>query len=400
MSALPLAWRRGLLGAIALRLGVAALAFVAGGLLPGLEPVGVPATGGFAGWPPADTAQEGRGVLLHGVERFDALWYLAIASDGYPGGSVPPGAAAFFPGYPLAVAAVGLLLAGATALAGQLVSLAATAVALAGIHRLTEDVTGSTEVARRAVVVTAVFPSAFFLVAPYSEALFLGATVWALVWARQARWAAVVPVALAAGLTRNVGVLLALPVAAEAWRHHDGRLRDLGAPLAAVLAAPLGLLAYLAYGAARWGTWLAPVQAQTGWQREFTWPWQTLSDAVRFAVGSPGVYATGYHTLDLVLFVPVAAATVWLLVRGPRSLGLFALAHVAVWLAYPFPSRPLMSTPRFALAVAPVFLAFAAWIGDGGRRGGGRTAESVWVAASAALLGIQTVLYVTWYYVF
>lgn len=399
MTRLPVAWRRAVLAALALRVGASVLAALAGGLLPGLEPVGVAPAADFGGWPASTAEEQGLAVLWRGLERFDALWYLAIAADGYPagggGGSPPPPAAAFFPGYPAAVALVSVVLLGATVLAAHLVAFAATVVALAGIHRLTEDVTGDGETARRAVLLTAVFPSAFFLVAPYSEALFLAATVWALVWARQGRWWPAAAAALVAGLTRNVGVLLALPVAIEAVRQlrMHRRWNEVVGAVGAIAAAPLGLGAYLAYGANRWGTWTAPVDVQTGWQRTFTWPWDALADAARFAVGSLGVYATGYHALDLVVFLPVAAAAAWLVVRGPRSLGLFAAAHVAVWLVYPFASRPLMSTPRFALAVAPLFVVFAMWT----RR---QAAESIWVAASAALLGVQTVLFVAWYYVF
>jgi hypothetical protein len=93
------------------------------------------------------------------------------------------------------------------------------------------------------------------------------------------------------------------------------------------------------------------------------------------------------------VFLPVVAATVWLFVRGPRHLGVYAALHVLTWLATPFPQRPLMSTPRFALAVAPLALVFAAWTV---RRG----AETVWVACSAALLGVCTTLVVGWYFLF
>ena len=395
MRRLPAAWRWALVTAVGLRVGASVLAALAGGLLPGLAAVDVAPAEGFGGWPASEAAAAGPGLLLRGLERFDALWYLAIASDGYPAatGGAPPGAAAFFPGFPAVVALLAFALLGATVLAAHVVPLAATVVALAGMWRLTEELTGDPDTARRAVVVTAVFPSAFFLVAPYSESLFLAATVWALVWARRSRWWPVAAAGVLAGATRNVGVLLALPVALDALRQVRWRSREAPAAIAAILAAPAGLGVVLAYGRVRWGTWTAPLDAQTRWQRSVSLPWDTLGDAVRFAVGSLGSYATGYHTLDLILFVPVAAATLWLLVRGPRSLGAFALAHVAVWLVFPFASRPLMSTPRFALAVAPVFVAFAVWT----RR---RGVETAWVAASAALLGVQTVLFAAWYYVF
>lgn len=160
-----------------------------------------------------------------------------------------------------------------------------------------------------------------------------------------------------------------------------------------MLGAPAGLGAYLAFCWVRYGTPLAPLVAQTGWQREFRAPWQTLADAVAIGLGSPGVWATGYHTLDLLVALPVLVAVVWLVARAPAAYGAYAVAHALVWLAYPFPDRPLMSVPRFALAVVPVFWAFAAWT----RR---RALAGAWWAGSGALLGIHLLLFVTWYYVF
>lgn len=162
---------------------------------------------------------------------------------------------------------------------------------------------------------------------------------------------------------------------------------------AAVAAPGVGLGAVAAFAWWRFGTPLAPALVQSGWQRELSSPLTAIVDAVRFGLGTPGQYATGYHTLDLVIFLPVVVGIGWLLWRRPLPHGLFALAHLLVWLTYPFPSRPLMSVPRFALVVFPLAVAWSAWT----RR---RGAETVWVAGSAALLGIQLALFTTWYYVF
>jgi hypothetical protein len=312
-----------------------------------------------------------------------------------------PHAAAFYPGYPLLVGVLGRVLAGSYLVAANVVSLVATAAGLAGVHRLAETTGADDGTARRVLVAAAVFPSAFFLLAPYSEAVFVAASVWALVAARQRRWALAAVAAAVAGVSRNVGVLLVFPLALEAigaWRRTGGGWSAGGwsalrGPLVATAAAPAAGAVYLAFGLLRWGTPLAPLQVQSGWQRQLSAPWSSLADAVRFATDTPGAYATGYHSLDLLVALPVLAAVGWLLVRGPASLAVYSLAHVAVWLLYPFPSRPLMSTPRFALAVVPIFLAFAAWTRS-------RTAETVWVATSAALLGVHALLFVTWYYVF
>lgn len=397
-----MAWRRGIVAAVVLRTGLAVVALVGGGLLPGLDPVSVGAVAGtgFSGWTGASAGDQGYGLVGAGLERFDALWFLAIAADGYPTGTGDvPQAAAFYPGYPLAVGLVGRILAGAYLLAANLVSLGATAAAFAGVHRLAEVAgPGDDDAPRRAMLLLAVFPTSFFLLAPYSEASFLAVSAWALVAARERRWALAAATAAVAGVTRNVGVLLALPLAIEAalaWR--AGRARDepgrTGPALVAVLAAPAAASAWLALGWRWWGVPFAPLQVQAGWQREPSWPWETLAQAVRFGLGSPGAYATGYHATDLLVVAPVLAAVVWLLRRGPASLAWYSLAHAVVWLVLPFPARPLMSVPRFALGVAPVFLAFAVWT----RRDG---IERGWVATSAALLGVHALLFTTWYYVF
>lgn len=399
--ALPEAWRLALVCALALRAGAALFSLAAGGLLPGLEPVGVaPVPGtGFGGWQATAPAEQGAGLVGASLERFDALWYLAIARDGYPdppGATVPP-AAAFFPGFPLAVGVLARLLGGAWLLAANLVALAATVAGLAGLYRLVEEGSGDAGIARRSVIAATVFPASFFLVAPYTEALFVAASAWALVWARRGRFVPAAGAAAAAGLTRNVGLLLVVPLAWEAarrWRAgNSGGLRQAGEMLLGVAGAPLGLAAYLAYGLVRWGDALAPVSVQGGWERVLQAPWITATDAVRFGLSTPGSYATGYHTLDLLVALPVVVAAGWLLVRTPAPLAAYAALHVLVWLAYPFPSRPLMSTPRFALAVVPLFWAFGAWT----RR---RGAATVWWAVSGALLGVHLLLFVGWYYVF
>jgi hypothetical protein len=393
---IPPAWRRALVTATVLRAGLAVVALVGGGLLPGLDPVAVAAVPGtgFRGWIGATPAQQGLGLLGAGLERFDALWYLAIAADGYPtGADGVPQAAAFFPGYPLAVGLVGRALAGAYLLAANLVSFAATVAGLAGIERLAGTVGLDAEARRRAVVLAAVFPTSFFLLAPYSESLFLAVSTWALVAGRERRWGLAGATALAAGFTRNVGVLLVVPLAVDAWRAHRDGDGTATRALPALLGGPAGAALHLAAGWWWWDEPLAPVRVQGGWQRELTWPWETLTEAVRFGVSSLGSYPTGYHSLDLLVVLPVVVAVAWLLVRGPASLAAYALAHAVVWLVLPFPARPLMSVPRFAVVVAPLFLAFAAWTRPPALRTG-------WVAASAALLGVHALLFTTWYYVF
>ena len=79
---------------------------------------------------------------------------------------------AFFPLYPLLVGGVGRFLAGHYLLAGVLVSLAASRGAFVLLYRLALPRLGA-DGARRAVLYLALFPTALFLGAVYSESLFL-----------------------------------------------------------------------------------------------------------------------------------------------------------------------------------------------------------------------------------
>ena len=72
-------------------------------------------------------------ALVAPFARWDSVWYLAIANDGYPPGDSRR--AAFFPLYPLLVRTAGAVV-GSPIFAGALVSLACFALALALLHRL------------------------------------------------------------------------------------------------------------------------------------------------------------------------------------------------------------------------------------------------------------------------
>ncbi len=171
-------------------------------------------TGGF-GW---------LGDLLAApAARWDSAWYLVIAHYGYRPdlGAYTSSRTAFFPLYPLGLRAIAWL--GAPpVLAGVLLSVAALAVALYGIHRLT-----TLELARRAggslagdrlagaarlaVLLTAFAPMAFFLSAVYSESLYLALSVGLFWSARNGRWAWVGVLGALAGATRSTGLVLLVP---------------------------------------------------------------------------------------------------------------------------------------------------------------------------------------------
>ncbi|MFB3737840.1 MAG: mannosyltransferase family protein [Candidatus Velamenicoccus archaeovorus] len=376
--------RYGLTVFVVLRLSLLVLGLVGLELFPPLRPVSVP------GWAAHPLPDPGWHNAVTAWERFDALWFLRIAAAGYRSGD---GSAAFFPLYPLAVRATSWVMGHHPLAAALLVSNAAAAASLCVLYALTAA-ERSEETARRTVLFLGTFPTAFFLLAPYSESLYLLLVLIAFRAARSGRWGVAGAAGAGAALTRSVGIVLALALVVEAVQ----RRRDQGQPLlpglAAGLATGLGTMAYLGFWALRAGPWLAPVRQQADWQRVSSPPWTTLVEGTRFAFRYLGNANGGYWTIDWLVTVLVVGLSIYAAVRYRPSYVVFLWGSLLVPLFYIFPGRPLMSMPRFALPLFPAFWALAElserW----------RIPDAAIAAIGAAGLGVLGVLFVNWYYIF
>ncbi|MGZ4108094.1 MAG: mannosyltransferase family protein [Actinomycetota bacterium] len=369
---------------VAVRVGLFVLGLVVAGAVHGLDPVSVP------GWPAPALADGGWHVLFTAWERFDALWFMRIAAAGY---QTTDGSAAFFPLFPMLIHAVSFLIGGHTFAAAMLVSNGSFAAALCVLYLLTAEAR-SVRTARSTVLLVAIFPSALFFYAPYSEPLFLLLALVAFRAARRQQWVAAGVAGALAGLTRNVGIVLAPALLLEAiqqWRD-DGRT-----PVPGTLAAAgpaIGAALYTGYWYERIGDALAPIHLQANWQRQFSWPWATLFHASKDVVDYAGVQYGGYWAIDWLIVVPFVVASVYAAVRYRPSYSVYLWGGLLIPLFYVFEPRPLMSMPRFVLPLFPGFWAIVElcerW----------RIPRSALIAASAVGLGCLMVLFVNWYYIF
>jgi hypothetical protein len=266
------------------------------------------------------------------------------------------------------------------------------------------------------VLYAAVFPTAFFYVAPYSESLFLLLVLASFWWARERRWAAAGVAAALAALTRNLGVLLVLPLAVEALLQARDDRRAVGLPQApgspgrhrppaGAAGVPVRALAwsmapipgaglYLWFWRRASGDWLAPIHQQTNWQRTLSNPISTLVKGTHEGLRWIGFYPGGYHLLDWLITVPVLVAAGYALIRFRSTYGIYVWVSLLAPLSFIFASRPLMSVPRFALPLFPVYWSAARWTE------GSRGRHELILVASAMLLGVLLLLFVNWYYVF
>ena len=348
------------------------------------------------GWPATDPSSSWHHVFT-AWERWDVLWYLRIASEGYRSDD---GSAAFFPLYPLLARGAGILTGDSWLLGAYLVSNLSLVAALALLYRLTA-LEMSDEAARRTVLYLAVFPTALFLFAPYSESLFLALSVGCLYAARRSAWLLAGGLGALAALTRSTGLLLVVPLVVEALLQARAagpllrpRLLTAAGGVAAGLIVAVGTSSYLLFWQRSTGDWRRPLDVQgSNWSRERTWPWETVLDGVREGTRYFGSYPGGYHTVDLLLVLVALAAGGWLLLRARATYSLYYWAALLFPMTMTFGGRPFLSMPRFLLVMFPLIWALVAlsqrW----------RVHDAV-VAASAAGLGMLSILYVNWYFVF
>jgi hypothetical protein len=385
-------WREPLLFCLRVYLLARAALFALGVLAMGLVPT--LAQGGVPGWD-GPAARPGWHNIVTAWERADALWYLRIASSGY---RTDDGSAAFFPLYPMAVRAVGVVTGGHWLLAAYLVSNLSLLAALFFLYRLTER-EHSVARARRAVVLACIFPTSFFLFAPYTESLFLALSVACFYYARRGRWSLVAVLGIAAALTRSPGLLLAPALAVEAvlqWRAgpRGARRWPLARGLAAAAAVPLGTAAYLFFWQRYAGDWRRPLDVQKeGWGKQEAWPWETLWHGLRASWQFVGAYPGAYYPVDALVVVLLIAVAVWATLRLRASYAVYVWLSVLFPMTLMWPGRPFLSMPRLYVVVFPLFWGLAAFE----RRWGARDAV---VALSAGGLAVLGTLFVTAYPIF
>jgi len=296
-------------------------------------------------------------TLLEVWQRWDVLHYQSIALNGYDAQNLEP----FAPIYPLLMRIGAALTANNTMVSGLLVSSIFCLAAFYAMFRLARMEMGTSEPAQKALLYLALFPTAFFLFAPYSEPVFLCGAILSIKSLRERKWLAAGLWGLLAASSRLPGALLVLPALYEAWM--DWRKTK----LIRTWMAPALILA---------GTGLFPVYL---WVTESIPPWsifQTQNSAYHRNFCIPGVnlwYAiknifNGIYPLvnaaDLVFAVLFIAGTVMVWKRLSTVYGIYMTAFMLLYLGSSTVPYPLYSISRFTLVLFPVFLLLPKLIQD------------------------------------
>jgi hypothetical protein len=298
----------------------------------GVEPI----TGGLA-------------ELFVGVwQRFDTLWYLRIATRGY---SVAASDIHFPPLYPLLVKVLGTILLNNYLVAAVAISNIAYVLALTYLYKLTAEMF-STRTARRSALYLSVFPTSFFLIAPYSESLFLLFAVAAFYYLARKRWLLVGFLGFLAVLTRLPGLALFPPLLYEYLRQRDHRIRAFWRDLAGLLLIPFGAAFYLGLRYVIGGTPVLPTSEPKLFARLVP-PWENLIYAVRTLASASFHQADLFNLVFTLLFVALLILS-WR--RFPLSYHIYTIGTLILLTIRLVETQPLNSMSRYALALFPIFM--------------------------------------------
>jgi len=335
--------------------------------------------------------------------RYDAGWYLGIATDGYRWDPAVAGQQniAFMPALPMLMRVGGRLIGGHPLWAGQFLVLAACLWAFVYVYRLARSALGDADRAAWAVALLAAYPFAVFYGAVYTESIFLLCAAGAFYHVGRQQYFRTAAFALLCGFARPNGFLLAVPIAlvalwpavSSAWRGGGtgrgarlfGAIRASLPAIAAASAAVLGVLVFSAFIYSLTGRPFAWLEAHAAWGRTFgTW----VSQGPFQELGRGGLY--GYarsQPVDAMNLVAVllALGAIW---PVTRRFGVPYGVFIAVNVIPPLTTGGLLSIGRVTAGMFPVFFWLAAVIPARHR--------TAWLTAFALLQGWGAALFYTW----
>ncbi|MGI8820797.1 MAG: mannosyltransferase family protein [Chthoniobacterales bacterium] len=288
--------------------------------------------------------------------RWDAGWYSAIATEGYDYTPSHESRAAFFPLYPLCLAAVRAFTGASVPLAGFLLSNTFLLAAAILLRRLvTLDFPAPSRVPTRTIWLLLLYPVTFFHSAVYTESLFLLLSIGAIFAARQKRWAVAGISGALLTATRAPGLLILLPLLWEVWSSSPRAAAFLKwqslRPILWLALVPLGLVSFAVYLHFRFGDALAFSHTmEGGWQRSLTSPLRTIR--IVLEDNKPGY-------TQLFLGTEALAAAIFLLACVVRLRASYLIYSAAILLLLASNSL-LEALPRYVSVIFPFQIALAA----------------------------------------
>jgi Mannosyltransferase (PIG-V) len=309
-------------------------------------------------------APQSFGGNLNIWNRWDTVWYISIATDGYTYAPHAQTSVVFYPVLPLLLLILhypfSFLPFNSYLVAGTLIAWVSFLAACCVLYRMTLERFGQAT-AYGAVLLLATFPFSLFYGAAYTESLFLLLALLAFYAIEKQRWWLAASIALIAGATRPTGVFVGVcVVAAYALDWYQTR-HPLRRDLLSLALVPLGTLAYLSYCAYQWGDFFAPMRVSDANWRRGSLRLDGLSQGA-YLLTHPDAWLNGTDYKPL-LFGLYSVLALLFLISLPviwRRLGPIYALYAALAILVPILTDDVMvSVGRYLSVVFPTFIVLA-----------------------------------------
>ena len=281
-------------------------------------------------------------IFLWHLANFDGAHYQNIAGLSYITGFQT----AFFPLYPLVTSLISRLL-GNHLISSLFISFVSTLISAIIVFRLSRRLS--------AVILTLAFPTAFFLIAGYTESFFLALSLSAYYATRQKHYLSAGVIGLLAAATRFYGLLLLptlLITALFGLPRSKRKCLSTFVPLLPLFLIPLGLFAYMYYLNVHFHDPIKFFHALDLWQKsKTTFPLVTLYRYAKiFILVSPSLFQYKIALLEFAFFMLGLAGAVY----SARHRLYDSAFYLLVATIIPACTGTLQSVPRYLLVVFPL----------------------------------------------
>jgi hypothetical protein len=294
-------------------------------------------------------------IMLGMFNRWDAPHYVDIAKNWYVS---DPNLDAynlivFFPLYPILIHLFTVNL-NYINLSALIISNASSLIAFLYLYRLTK-LEFNEGVAVKAILFLSIFPTAYFLSAPYTEGLFFALVIASFYYARLGKWQFAGLLSLFAALTRIAGLIL-LPVLIVEYFHHKGwKPRKIDINILWIFLSLLGFFIYLNINSQVTGSPFTFMTIEaTHWSNRLD-PWGGLTGAYGWATGAtyPDNVTIGIAPIAFAVFgLLMIGVSFWKRLRPAYIVYMFLSWGLAVSTSW------WISVPRYVMAIFPMFILF------------------------------------------
>lgn len=294
-------------------------------------------------------------ILNNLFNRWDAPHYADIAQNWYVNVGDAANFIVFFPLYPVLVRLFTLDFTYVN-ISALVVANVCSLIAFLYLYKLAKLEFGE-GVAVKAVLFLSVFPTAYFLSAPYTEGLFFALIIACLYYARVGKWHFAGLLGMLAALTRLAGLLL-LPVFLVEYYHQRGwKPKDTGLNLSWSFLPAVGFLMYLGINLQVTGSPFTFLTVEAvHWSNRLD-PISGLTSALSWAANAqyPDNLTIGlFPVIFAVLGLAMLLLAIWRRMRPSYIAYMFLSWGLAVSTSW------WISVPRYVMAMFPMFFLLGA----------------------------------------